>query len=125
MQVILCGKLPLVYTRNCFSHLFGCVNCKNSQCIKKPIKNEDKNLNFDILCNSDYRYILNKEPMLNDYSKINTDDNVDFRYSTYGQSLEEINGTITYLKKDNYYDELKKLDFWKDSYKCNLFEGKE
>lgn len=125
MQVILCGKLPLVYTRNCFSHLFGCVNCKNSQCIKKPIKNEDKNLNFDVLCNSDYRYILNKEPMLNDYSKINTDDNVDFRYSTYGQSIEEIYDTITYLKKGNYYDELKKLDFWKDSYECNLFEGKE
>ena len=125
MQVILCGKLPLVYTRNCFGNLFECVNCKNSQCIKKTIKNEDKNLNFDILCNSDYRYILNKEPMLNNYSKINTNDNVSFRYSTYGQSLEEINDTIKCLKKDNYYDELKKLDFWKDSYECNLFEGKE
>ena len=58
-------------------------------------------------------------------SKLSFSATPDFRYSTYGQSLEEINDTITYLKKDNYYDELKKLDFWKDSYECNLFEGKE
>lgn len=125
MQVILCGKLPLVYTRNCFSHLFDCINCKSSQCIKKAIKNEDKNLNFEIICNSDYRYILNKEPMLNNYSKIDIDDNVSFRYSTLGQNFEEISETIDGLKKKNYYEELKKSDFWKNSYECNLFEGKE
>lgn len=125
IQVILCGKLPLVYTRNCFKHLFDCINCKDNQCVKKMIKNEDKNLDFEILCNSDYRYILNKEPMLNDYSKINTGSNVSFRYSSYGQSLEEINDTIICLKKNNYYNELKKIDFWKNSYECNLFEGKE
>ena len=124
MQVIIGGKLPLVYTRNCFSHLYGCTNCKSNQCNKKKIKNEDKNLDFEIQCNNDYRYILNKEPMLNDYSKIKTD-NTYFRYQTLGQDKEQIKESVTCLKKQNYYNELKKLDFWKNSYECNLFEGKE
>ena len=29
------------------------------------------------------------------------------------------------LGDENYYKELKKLDFWKNSYECNLTEGKE
>lgn len=125
MQLIIGGKLPLVYTRNCFSHLFGCLNCSNNQCNKKRIKNIDKNMNFEILCNDDYRYILNKDPILNNYSKLNIKDNVSFRYTTFGQTLEEINQSIKCFKKDNYFKELKKIDFWKNSYECNLFEGKE
>lgn len=125
MQVIIGGKLPLVYTRNCFSHLFGCGNCKNNQCNTKKIKNDDKNLDFEILCNDDFRYILNKTPILNDYSKVNITDNTTFRYSALGQSLDIIEKSINCFKKDNYYDELKKLDFWKNSYECNLMEGKE
>ena len=74
-QVIVGGKLPLVYTKNCFNHLFGCTNCKNNQFNKKNIKNVDKDINFEILCNDDYRYILNKDPMLNDYSKVNVSNN--------------------------------------------------
>lgn len=125
MQVIIGGKLPLVYTRNCFSHLFGCGNCKNNQCNKKNIKNNDKNLDFEILCNDDYRYILNSNPILNDYSKINITKNTVFRYSTLGQSIELIEKSINCFKKGNYYKELKNISFWENSYECNLFEGKE
>ena len=125
MQVIIGGKLPLVYTRNCFSHLFGCGNCKNNQCNKKNIKNDDKNLNFEILCNDDYRYILNSNPTLNDYSKINITQNTTFRYSTLGQSIELIEKSINCFKKENYYKELKNISFWENSYECNLLEGKE
>ena len=125
IQVIVGGKLPLVYTRNCFNHLFGCTNCKNNQCNKKNIKNVDKDLNFEILCNDDYRYILNKDPMLNDYSKVNVSNNTKFRYLTFGQTKEEINNSIECFKKNNYYKELTQNEFWKNSYECNLFEGKE
>ena len=125
MQVIIGGKLPLVYTRNCFSHLFGCGNCKNNQCNKKNIKNDDKNLDFEILCNDDYRYILNSNPTLNDYSKINITQNTTFRYSTLGQSIELIEKSINCFKKENYYKELKNISFWENSYECNLLEGKE
>lgn len=125
MQVIIGGKLPLVYTRNCFSHLFGCGNCKNNQCNKKNVKNDDKNLDFEILCNDDYRYILNSNPILNDYSKINITQNTTFRYSTLGQSIELIEKSINCFKKENYYKELKNISFWENSYECNLLEGKE
>ena len=125
MQVIIGGKLPLVYTRSCFNHLFGCGNCKNNQCNKKDIKNDDKNLNFEILCNDDFRYILNSNPILNDYSKVNTTNNTTFRYSTLGQSIDLIEKSINCFKKENYYEELRKINFWKNSYECNLLEGKE
>lgn len=125
MQVIIGGKMPLVYTRNCFNHLFGCLNCKNNQCNKKNIKNVDKELDFEILCNDDYRYILNKEPMLNDYRKVNIDNNITFRYCSLGQNIEDIEKSIECFKKTNYYTELKKLDVWKESYECNLLEGKD
>lgn len=125
MQVIIGGKLPLVYTRCCFSHLFGCGNCKNNQCNKKNIKNDDKNLDFEILCNDDFRYILNSNPILNDYSKVNITNNTTFRYSTLGQSIDLIEKSINCFKKENYYEELRKINFWKNSYECNLLEGKE
>lgn len=125
MQVIVGGKLPLVYTRNCFSHLFGCSNCKYNQCNTKKINDDDKNLEFEILCNDDFRYILNKNPILNDYSKVEITKNTTFRYSTFGQSLDLIEKTVNCFKKANYYKELKKIDFWNKSYECNLIEGKE
>lgn len=125
MQVILGGKLPMVYTRNCFSHMFNCTNCKENQCNKKEITNKDKKMNFEIFCNTDYRYVLNSDPILNDYSKLKVKDNTNYRYITTGQSKEEIKNSVACLKKDNYYTELKKIEFWKNSYECNLFEGKE
>ena len=115
----------MVYTRNCFSHLFGCVNCQNNQNNCKNIKNEDKNLDFEIMCNNDYRYVLNGKPILNDYSKVDLSTSTNFRYVTLGQDISVIKKTIECLKQDNYYKELKKQDYWKNSYECNLIEGKE
>lgn len=125
MQVILCGKLPLVYTRNCFGHLFGCSNCNINKNSSKDIKNIDKNIDLKIYCNDDYRYILNKNPILNNYSTVDLNNNTTFRYITLGQNTKEIIDTIEILKKSNYYDNLIDLECWKDSYQCNLYEGKE
>ena len=92
---------------------------------QKNIKNDDKDLDFEILCNDDFRYILNSNPILNDYSKVNITENTTFRYSALGQNTENIERSIDCFKKDNYYQELKRNDFWKNSYECNLLEGKE
>lgn len=124
-QVILCGKLPLVYTRNCFKHIFGCANCHLSQNKLKNIKNEDKQLDFEILCNDDFRYVLNKNPILNDYTTIDTDNYTKYRYNTIGQNIDCIDMTIKILKEDNYYKKLKDIEYYKNSYECNLTEGKE
>lgn len=59
------GKLPLVYTRSCFKHLFGCSECSGNQ--KKILKNTDKNIDFEIKCFPDYRVILPKQPMSNQF----------------------------------------------------------
>lgn len=121
-QMIICGKLPLVYTRGCFGHIFGC-HCNKSK--QKDIKNYDKNLDFEILCNDDYRYILNSNPILNDYSKFDINDNMSFRYVINNEDIDTINKTIESFKKKDYYKNLKKLKYYKNSYECNLLEGKE
>ena len=63
--------------------------------------------------------------MLNDYSKVELNANTTFRYITNGQSLEEIDASIKGFKSDNYYKKLIQNEFWKNSYECNLYEGKE
>lgn len=124
-QTILCGKLPLVYTRNCFGHIFGCKNCHNNYQNKKNIKNVDKNLDFEIYCNSDYRYLLNSNPILNDFSKFDIPSNISFRYISLNQDMNTIIETIEMLKKQNYYENMKNSLFWKESYECNMLEGKD
>lgn len=57
------GKLPLVYTRMCFKHLFGCKGCEFDK--TKTITNTDKGLKFDIKCYPDYRVILPQSPISN------------------------------------------------------------
>ncbi|MDD4795859.1 MAG: U32 family peptidase [Bacilli bacterium] len=125
VQMILGGKLPLVYTRNCFDHIMGCSSCGNMKQNLKEINNTDKSLKFEILCNEDYRYILNKEPILNNYLTLDVRNNIKFRYVTIGQDTETIIETVEILKKENYYSELKRIPFWKDSYECNIEEGKD
>ena len=123
-QLILGGKLPMVYTRGCFSHLYKC-NCINNQKDTKNIKNMDKELNFDIYCNDDYRVLTNKERILNNYNKFKDLNNISFRYVSTRDDDSVIKEVIDNLKKDNYYDRLKALDSFKNSYECNLLEGKE
>lgn len=124
-QVIIGGTMPLVYTRNCFKHLYGCINCVNNQHNSKKIKNVDKNLDFNILCNDDYRYILNSDPILNNYSKVKTTAGTKYRYICLGHTIEQIKESIACFKEKNYYDALINKDTWKNSYECNLIEGKE
>ncbi len=124
-QAIIAGRLPLVYTRNCFGHLFGCKNCINNQSKLKEIKNEDKNLDFEIYCNDDYRYILNREPILNDYSKVKLALTTKFRYVVSNETINDLNIYIECFKQKNYYNNLKKYSYWKNSYECNILEGKE
>ena len=75
--------------------------------------------------NDDYRYILNSDPILNDYSKVNITNNTQFRYVSLGQDIEQITKSIQCFKSDNYYKNLIENEFWKNSYECNLLEGKE
>lgn len=124
-QMIIGGKLPLVYSRSCFSHIFKCTNCNICKNKKKDIFNVDKTLDFEIYCNDDYRYILNSQPILNDYRKVNVSDNTSFRYIATTQSIENIEKTISSFKNSNYYNLLLKDDYWNHSYECNLLEGKE
>lgn len=125
MQVIIGGKLPLVFTRNCFSHLYKCSSCNLCRTKPKHIKNVDKDLEFDILCNTDYRYILNNEPILNDYSRMKVGKNTKFKYVTNGQSLDDIKESVCIFKGNNYFEELRKLKYWNGCYECNLIDGKD
>lgn len=125
VQFILGGKLPMVYTRNCFKNVFNCKNCLKNKNSFKNIHNEDKNLEFEILCNDEYRYVLNKNPILNDYTLLNMDDTISYRYCSLGHSIEEIKTIIDSFENENYYEYLKRCSAWENSYECNLIEGKE
>jgi len=115
----------MVYTRGCFKHLFGCSNCRENQLNAKHINNVDKNLKFKVYCNDDYRTLINSYPILNDYSRFDNLENVSFRYVSNHDDIDTIKEIIKILKEDNYYDKLKKTDSFKNSYECNLLEGKE
>lgn len=125
MQTILCGRLPLVYTRNCFQHIFGCQNCIEERNKNKKIKNIDKNLNLEIACNSDYRYVFNKNLILNNFTDLDVSNNTFFRYVTIGETIENIEETINAIKNGKYYEELINNERYFDSYECNVMEGKE
>lgn len=125
MQVVLGGKMPMVYTRNCFKNTYKCKNCIENRKSIKSIYNEDKNLEFEILCNEDYRFILNKTPILNDYTTLPINNNISYRYCCLGHTIDEIKNVVDSITKDNYYKYLKNLDTWKESYECNLIEGKD
>jgi collagenase-like PrtC family protease len=122
IQFIVGGKLPLIYSRQCFSHLFKCRNCLSSN--KKIIKNSDKNMEFEILCPEDNRCLIYKEPILNNYQKVAAYNKSSFRYMTYGQTIDEIKKSIELFKSNNYFDLMKKNNIWKNSYENNILEDR-
>lgn len=124
IQYIIAGKLPLVYTRQCFSHLFGCNDCEKNRAKVKEIVNLDKNIKFKIICKQDYRMIIADSPMLNNFQYFENCDNINFRYVTTDQSLNEIIDTINILKERNYFNILRKTDTWKNSYEGNILESR-
>ncbi len=123
-QFIVGGRLPLVFTRGCFSHLFGCQNCLKDRNNVKNICNYDKKLNFQFICEDDHRILINKELFLNDYTNVDFNENYSLRYVPIGQTIEEIKMSIKCFKTNNYYKNMKKTKVWQNSYECNLFESK-
>ncbi len=123
LQMIIGGRLPLVYTRQCFNHLYGCKGCFDLT-EKKEIMNIDKNIGFQIICESDHRFIISNKPMLNDIKKLDIRDNITFRYMTYGDDIETIEKTIDCFKTANYFEELSRLSSWRDSYEGNIIESR-
>ena len=81
-------------------------------------------IEFEIFCNTDYRYVLSKIPVLNNYSRFKIEENVNFRYITLGDNIENIRKTLKILKEINFYEKLKANDYWKVSYECNIIESK-
>lgn len=121
-QFIIGGKLPLMYSRQCFKHLYGCSKCLNNNI--KPIKNEDKQMDFEIMCEKDHRFLIYKEPILNDYTKVSSYDFVSYRYVTYGQSIEQIKNSIEMFKNKDYYLSMKKDENWINAYENNVIESR-
>lgn len=124
IQYIVAGKLPLVYTRQCFSHLYGCNNCEKNRAKVKEMVNLDKNIKFKIICNQDYRMIIADSPMLNNFQYFKNCDDINFRYVTTDQNINEILDTIDILKEKNYFNILKKTNIWKNSYEGNILESR-
>jgi hypothetical protein len=62
---------------------------------------------------------------LNNYSKVDITTNTKFRYIVSNETQEEIDKTVRIMKNTNFYDELKKINFWKNSYECNLIESRD
>lgn len=124
IQYIVAGKLPLVYTRQCFSHLFRCNNCEKNRDKVKEMVNLDKNIKFKIVCKQDYRMLITDSPMLNNFQYFKNCDNINFRYVTTDQNINEIFDTIDILKEKGYFNILKKTNTWKNSYEGNILESR-
>lgn len=124
IQYIIAGKLPLVYTRQCFSHLFDCKNCLENREVIKEITNIDKNVKFKVICESDYRMIISDKPMLNNFQYFDNCDDINFRYVTTDQNIDEIIETIRLLKDKDYFYKLKNTEIWKNSYEGNILESR-
>ena len=123
IQFIIGGKLPLVYTRQCFDHLYGCMGCTYGK--SKCIQNKDKEMDFKIICEKDHRFLISNVPILNDFTKHNCNNLMTFRYVTYGHTLSEIEESVEMFKNNDYYSFMKNNEIWKDSYECNLLEGRD
>lgn len=124
IQYIIAGKLPLVYTRQCFSNLYKCSDCEKCRNNVKVMKNIDKNIKFKILCKDDHRIIYSDEPILNNFTCFENMDNFEFRYITTDQSMEEIKETIKLLKEKDYFTNMKNMNLWKNSYQGNILENR-
>lgn len=124
IQFIIGGKLPLVYTRQCFSHLYNCKECNLLRKNDKNIYNLDKNLNFKMHCYSDYRIIFDDNPILNNFQKFDIPNNITFRYITNGQNLDEVLKSIEMFKIKDYFNVMKKNIIWNNSYEGNIVESR-
>ena len=65
-----------------------------------------------------------KEPVLNDYSKFELNKNIKFRFITKGFLVDDIKEFILSVKQEDYYNKLIQKEIWKNSYECNLLDGR-
>lgn len=124
VQYIVAGRPALVYTRNCLKSILGCKACDKETTNQKVILNKSKNLNFTISCKPEHREIYYEEPVLNNYSKFELNKNVKFRFLAKGFSVDDIKEFILSVKQEDYYNKLIQKEIWKNSYECNLLEGR-
>ena len=124
VQYIVAGRPTLVYTRNCLKSILGCKECNKDNINQKEILNNSKNLNFTISCKPEHREMYYKEPVLNDYSKFELNKNIKFRFITKGFLVEDIKEFILSVKQEDYYNKLIQKEIWKNSYECNLLDGR-
>ena len=121
-QYIIAGRPALAYTRNCLKRIFDCDKCNKNEINYKILNNKSKNIDFLVSCKDEHREIYYRYPILNDYSKF--DINGNFRLLAYGFTKEEIAYFIKNMNKKEYYKTIKKRIEWKNSYECNLMEGR-
>lgn len=124
LQYIVGGRPTLAYTRNCLKTIFNCDKCNQNNLNIKHIHNQSKNLKFLVSCKKDHREIYYSYPILNDYSKFKLLPNRSYRLLTFGFTLNQIEDFINCLNLENYYEIIKDKPEWKNSYECNLIEGR-
>ncbi len=113
-QYIIAGEMPVMYTRMCFSHLYNCKKCNG--CFQKHnLYNIDKQMDMTILCRDDNRMLINNVPVLNYLNKIQNT-NYTLRYLAYGKTTQQIIETLEMLRSCNYYENMKRHSYWKDSF---------
>ena len=117
--LLLGGKPTCVYSRQCFKKVLGCSACIQSN---KHIKNIDREIDFELNCYSDHRTMNYKNNILNPYNCKNK--NVSYRFVERGMSIQDIKQILTFVKNDGYYENLKKLDKFKNSFPNMLEEDK-
>lgn len=118
-QFVFCGNIPLMYTRICFKHIFDCQICNKLK--DKNISNKEKEISFKLKCTDDYRYLICDNPILNDYTSKKLE-NISLRYIIEEGGVEEIKRTINTILEnpDNYYDKMKEIKLWENSYQANV-----
>ena len=81
-------------------------------------------MNFEIMCSEDNRYIIYKDPILNNYKKVKPYNKSSFRYVTYGQTIDEIKKSVELFKSNDYFKTMRKNKIWKNSYENNILENR-
>ena len=65
-------------------------------------------------------------PILNNYSKVKYNDKVSYRYVITDETEDEFKETINIFKNSNsYYSDLNNMNYWKNSYECNLLDSRD
>ncbi len=117
--LLLGGKPTCVYSRQCFKKAISCLTGITSN---KNIKNIDRDIDFELNCYADHRTMNYKTNILNPYNC--KKENVSYRFVERGMSIQDIKQILTMVKNDSYYENLLKVDLFKNSFSNMLEEDK-